>query len=67
MLSVRGTLSLKDALTDMSPRMHKICECQRIHHKDAEGEQYIHVVRQNRLGGHAYGVEWGLDVLHVHL
>ena len=42
-LSVRGTLSIKDALTDMSPSMVKLGED---YHIDAvKGAQYIHKVR----------------------
>ena len=41
-LSVRGTLSIKDALTDMSPSMEKLGGEYRI--QSVSGAQYIHKV-----------------------
>lgn len=42
-LSVRGTLSIKDALTDMSPSMKELIGDYRV--PSVEGAQYIHKVR----------------------
>ena len=41
---MRGTLSIKDALTDMSPSMWKLDD--KYHISSVEGAQYIHKVSQ---------------------
>ena len=42
---MRGTLSIKDALTDMSPSMWKLDDKYHIDSDSVKGAQYIHKVR----------------------